>query len=295
MAEATAEHMKRYVGDGGDEDDGFEAIDTFETPHDYDNDGNDSDDSDDSGGDGDAFAVIDAVCSELEKNGEFRHLFDAVQRNLKVFLAPAELEMLHNFYVRMDGGLLLGVSKYCGENSKNPRSVVSYFRRAVMNLADEGITTGEQYDKRLADAQKARDYEAKVRKIFGIGDDVRLTAKEWEYVKTWALEYELSEEMLAEGYYGVAEKDEDKANIRYLNTIYRSWHAKGFKTVEEVRSEFRESDDLLKLLASVKPLTPLAGGKKGGRKAKRNSDTAGFNAQDFFDKIARESRKLPED
>jgi len=218
-----------------------------------------------------AYATLDMVCEELEKNSKFRQLYETVPHKLKAIINPKELEILYNLYMKMDMELLLKIAEYCGESSTNPKSVVNYFEQTALGLADDGITTLEQYGKYLEDARKVVDYEEKIRKMFALGEK-KLSSKERNLIKTWALEYNHSDEMLIEGYRIALEKD--KATIPYINAIYLNWHEKGFKTVEDVKNEFKSKKD------------------EGNNNAKQVP--AGYNAEHVFDKMARNARKLLE-
>ena len=219
-----------------------------------------------------AYITIDMVCEELEKNNEFRYFYEDVQNKLKAIINPNELEILYNLYNKMEMGLLLKISEYCGQTGKSAKTAVNYFEKTALGLADDGIVTVEQYGKMLEEARAVSEYEAKIRQIFALGDK-RLSAKERNLIKTWALEYKLPEEMLIEGYRKALERD--KATIPYVNTIYLNWHEKGFKNAEDVKNEFKNFKNA------------AAAGNDTARQA-----PSGFNSDHFFDKLVRNSKRL---
>jgi len=207
--------------------------------------------------------TIDMICDELEKNMDFRDLYENVQHKLQAIINPHELEIIYNLYNKMEPELLLKIAEYCGEASKNSKTVVNYFEKTALGLCNDGIVTAQQYDEYIENAQKASEYEIKIRKMFGLGDR-KLTAKERGFIKTWALEYDFSDEMMVEGF-NIA-LDKNKATIPYINAIYLNWHEKGFKTVEEIKSEFSNKN--------VK------------------QQATGFNSDELFEKLVKKSLKF---
>jgi DnaD/phage-associated family protein len=212
-------------------------------------------------------AAVGMICEELEKNMDFRELYEDVQRRLQVIINPHELEIIFNLYKKMEPALLLRIAEYCGENSKSVKTVVNYFERTALGLCDDGIVTSAQYDDYIENARKISGYETKIRKMFGLGDR-KLTHKERGFIKTWAIEYNFSDEMIMEGFNKAI--NVDKATIPYINAIYLSWHEKGFKSVEDVKNEFCEFNN----------------------KSRARKPEAGFNSEQFFEKLVRKSLKF---
>ena len=209
--------------------------------------------------------TIETICEELEKNMEFRDLYEDVQNKLHAIINPHELEIIFNLYNRMESELLLKIAEYCGEKSgKNPKSAVNYFEKTALGLCNDGIVTAKQYDEYIESAKKVSEYEVKIRKIFGLGDK-KLSAKERGFIKVWATEYNFSDEMIIEGFNKAV--NVNKATIPYINAIYLSWHEKGFKNTEDIKSEFNKN----------------TGAKK--------SDPE-FNSEQFFEKLVRKSLKF---
>ena len=219
--------------------------------------------------------TFDMICEKLEKDDSFRNLYDSVQRSLKTIINPNELEILYNLYAKIDAELLLKISEYCGENSNNPKTVVRYFESTALGLFEKGITTAEQYDKMVDDAQKADDYEIKVKEMFALGDK-KMTAKERKLIKTWVLDYNLSDDLLQEAYKR-AEK-QNKVTIPYINKILETWHEQGFKTFDDLKGEVKNYQ---------------TGFGNVGKDAMKQVP-AGFNSDHLKDKIARQSKKLLE-
>ena len=112
--------------------------------------------------------------------------------------------------------------------------------------------------------------------MFGLGER-KLTSKERQYIKTWALEYNFSDEMILEGFKLAVERNiADKGMVGYVNSIYLSWHEKGFKEVKDVKSEFQNNYKNNNYKTSAKP------------------QSSGFNSDQFFEKLVKNSRKLLE-
>ena len=232
------------------------------------------------------YETLNMVCEQLEKDNGFRDLYNEVQHKLKAIINPSELEILYNLYTKTEPELLLMIAEYCGGTATNPKGVVGYFEKTALNLTDDGITTVEKYGKYLDDAQKVGAFEIKIRELFNLGDK-KLMSKERQCIRTWVLEYALSDELLVEGYTKAFERE--KATIPYVNTIYRNWHEKGFKSVDDVNNEFK----------SVKNGNGNNGKHSGDASNNSGSNNkkqapAGFNSEHFFDKLARNSRKLLE-
>ena len=204
------------------------------------------------------------VCEALENEPDFRKFYFDVQDRLKLIINPDDLEIIYNLFNKMETELLLELARYCGENSSNPANAIRLYEKTALGLCNDGILTVQEYNENIESKRQAAEYEAKIRNMFGLGDK-KLTAKDRGLIRTWALEYKFSDEMILHGF--TLALDKGKASIPYINAIYLSWHQKGFTNVEQVRREF---------------------GDGGGNAIAKKPDPE-FDSDKFFEKLVRQS------
>ena len=177
---------------------------------------------------------IDELCESLETNNGFRKLVHEAQEKMRTIFNTEKLTVMYNLYGRekIESSLIL---KYIEEFVKDEKDSLRYIETVALGNAANGISTLSQYEEKTRKLRAMIEFEDKIKKLFG-AEDIKLKPKEKKYIKEWQ-EYGFSDDMLLEGYKR-GMKNTEALSISYINSIYSNWHAKGFKTFEEVMNEF---------------------------------------------------------
>lgn len=184
---------------------------------------------------------------------------------------------------------IVGICDYLGVSSdfvallcKNLKEENRLTLRALENLAielhDRGITEYEALTEHLDHREKARSFEGKVRKLFGLGSRA-LTPAERKMLEKWAA-LGTSSEMI-DFAYELTVSTTGNASLKYSNAIIEAWAAAGVTNVEEAKK--REEDFRQK--SSKKSSGRTERKKKAGEQTHSSFDTD----DDFFEKALRRS------
>ena len=202
---------------------------------------------------------VDQVCESLETKEEFKRLIHEIQTRMRVIFNTADYVIMYNLHEtnKMEVDLLLKLAEICAEDGKNN---IRYLEKVALGMATEGIVKLQQYEDKLEEMQNIKEFEEKIKKLFE-AETKKLTSKERNYIKKWTKEFNFPDEVLLEGYKQCF-KYTKKLSFEYINSIYTNWHEKGFKTLEDIKSEFGANQN------------ELAESKKN----------AGYNVEQFFEK-----------
>lgn len=184
---------------------------------------------------------------------------------------------------------IVGICDYLGVSSNfvallcdNLKKEGHLTTRALENLAielhDRGITDYDALTAYIDHREKARSFEGKVRKLFGLGSRA-LTPAERKMLEKWA-ELGTSSEMI-DFAYELTVSTTGNASLKYSNAIIESWAADGVTNVEEAKK--REED--FRQRSSKKSSGRTERKKKAGEQTHSSFDTD----DDFFEKALRRS------
>ena len=120
--------------------------------------------------------------------------------------------------------LMLCISYLAGKDKRTVGAV----SHEVKAWAAEGVTDGEQADAYLQKLAQREVHEAFVGTL--VGQD-SLTLGEKKAIARWYENYGYNDDMVQEA----ALQAGIKKDVWYLNGILKSWHAKGLRTIHEVR------------------------------------------------------------
>ena len=178
---------------------------------------------------------LDQVCESLETNEDFKKLIHEIQTKMRVIFNTADYVIMYNLHETngMEVDLILKLAEICAEDGKNN---IRYLEKVALGMASEGILKLRQYEGKIEEMQKIKEFEEKIKKLFE-AETKKLTSKEKNYIKKWAKEYDFPDDMFAEGYRQCV-KYTEKLSFEYINTIYSNWQEKAFKTLDDVKSEF---------------------------------------------------------
>ncbi len=219
------------------------------------------------------------------RNPGIRHLVDECQNILGKMFNPNEASKIVGLSEELgleDAHILL-LASYC--RGLNKRSV-SYLERTAYNLYNEGIDTTAAFEEYIKAAERAKNRESRLRRLFGIGERT-LTAKEKGWFRKWFEEFGMSYE-LVERAYEITVDQTDKLSLPYLDKVLTNWHAAGCKTMEDVDQVLADFDAGRAEKAATKPV-------KAARIGKEQPGTGGeahgsFDTDSFFELALARSR-----
>lgn len=181
---------------------------------------------------------IDRLSETLETQEDFRRLTHETQMKFRRILNPQELGVIYNLYniTKIDVDLLSKLAEVCAAENKN---TVYYLEKIALGLSSNGIFTVEDYERTYREASKVKEYEEKILVLFKM-EGKKYTSKQKYYIKRWAIEFDFSDNILSEGY-NICMDRLGSLSFGYINGIFSNWHAKGFATLEEIRTEFNKT------------------------------------------------------
>ena len=169
-----------------------------------------------------------------QKDDKVKQLFSFAEQTLNKPLTPNEMGILYSFYdfYQLPFEVVFMLLEYCVSIHKKS---VQYMEKVAQTWAQEGVNTLAAAENYIAKREQNSARTAKYKKSFGIFDRA-LSKSEENYLKSWTDELNMSDELIREAY-DITVLKTGKLSFPYMNTILKSWHEKGFKTVEQIRQE----------------------------------------------------------
>ncbi len=169
----------------------------------------------------------------IEANEDIRSLLDLASKKIGKVLTPNEQACIYSLVdsLGMDITLVMAIIEYftSGEEKRSAR----YIERAAANLYKEGVDTYEKFEYYVAAKEKAKTYEASVRRIIG-AENRALTAAEKKLIEKLSASG-VSEELISHAY----EKTINaigKASLSYMSKIIEKWLSDGIKSVQDIEA-----------------------------------------------------------
>lgn len=151
------------------------------------------------------------------------------QAALGVSLGHSALQQLVALYLNEDYPIdvILPCAAHvagCGRHS------VAALRQELRRWRADGVETGEQAEAYLERLARRQQSQKAVAEMLGLSPE-HLTLTERTRIAQWGEEFGYGEDMVREALLHAGEKRE----VRYLHGILKAWHAKGWRTVQDVR------------------------------------------------------------
>ncbi len=176
------------------------------------------------------------ISRRTNESEEIRFLLETAPTMLGHLLSPTECSMFLSFHD--DAGLpvdvILMLLEYCISNG---HSNLRYLQKVAFAWAEDGIDTYERAEMRIRSLEKLHGYEGKVRSITGVTDRA-FNSVEKQHLSRWANEWDTPLE-LVRGAFDICVQNTGKLSFAYMNKILKTWHEKGFKTLEQTKNERR--------------------------------------------------------
>lgn len=170
------------------------------------------------------------ITQAMEINPKMKDTISMAEGMLKKPLTVREITSIYNFmqWYDMSEAVVLTLLEYC---IVKERPSFAYAEKVAKTWHENGVNSIEEATKILNAAVKEVKMQSKCKKMFGI--DRALSASEIKYISSWVSEYSMSEAMIKHAY-EITVNNTGKLSAAYMNTILRSWHEKGFKTVSQI-------------------------------------------------------------
>lgn len=180
------------------------------------------------------------VVSALEGDASFAALQREVERRLGSILTPADLKQLYTIYdyLALPPEVILMLTIWCVEEMEEKYGIgrrprMSQIKKAAYRWKDMGIDTLGAAEAFL---QRQKGLHAREREILpkiGVRGRTPLD-KERDYLATW-IDWGFPDEVILTAYERTLLKKQTMS-WPYMNSILKSWHAKGLHTLREIEA-----------------------------------------------------------
>lgn len=173
------------------------------------------------------------IAEKSSRNAEIKFLLEAVPSQLGRLISPSECSILVYLYegAGLPADVIIMLVGYCVESGKGN---MRYIEKMAISWAEEGIDTHEKAESKIKQLEQHHGFEGKARSIMGITDRA-LTSAEQQYLSKWS-GWEMPVEFVGLAY-DICVARTGKLSFSYINSILKSWHEKGYKTVEQAKNE----------------------------------------------------------
>lgn len=170
------------------------------------------------------------IAKAMGINPKMKETVTMAEQLLKKPLSQREITALYNFMQEysMTQEMVLVLLEYCVTIDKTN---FSYIEKVAEGWNEQGIKTLDEATKVLNRVVKESRMQKKCRKIFGL--ERELSQTEANYIARWVSELSMSESMIRNAYERTV-NNTGKISMPYMNTILKSWHEKGIKTVSQI-------------------------------------------------------------
>ena len=181
--------------------------------------------------------VVNYSQKELLEKGKtdknLQNLYDEIQKFLNKTLNGTELSKLVETYelYEYDVPTILIAAEYCKLIGK---CSVNYLTTVLKNWYERDICSYQEVESEINRLTDNYQYENVVRRCFEM--DNRLTKKQREFADKWK-ELGITEELLEIAKEKCLDGTGGKISFSYINAVINSWHKKGIKTPDDVKSD----------------------------------------------------------
>ncbi len=210
--------------------------------------------------------LADRLESKPDFSGYLKDLSSLIGKPLTVAETNKAIGMIE--YLSVETEYVLLVAAHVAKRGKISMHSIE---KKTYEIYDNGATSYSALVEELAALEKAQDFEGVVRRVFGVGGRV-LTKKEQDFIRTWAVDWNVGEELLREAY-EVTANNTGEVSFPYTNAVLDNWHAHGVTTAEEAK----------------KFQTDNSGSRRGKKGAKGSDAVSSFDTDDFFEAALKRS------
>ena len=175
-------------------------------------------------------ASMKEISKAMGINPKMKETVTMAEQLLKKPLSQREVTSLYSFMQEysMSQEMVLVLLEYCATIDKTN---FSYIEKVAEGWHEQGVNSLSEATKLLNRLNKEVRMQKKCKKIFGL--DRELSQTELNYIARWVSELSMSEAMIRTAYEKTV-TNTGKISMPYMNTILKSWHEKGIKTVSQI-------------------------------------------------------------
>ena len=184
------------------------------------------------------------VLQAMDHDSSFRMLYGEVQRLMGRNLNTEELKILLSFdrYLGLSPEVISVLVSYCKDKARQKGNLRNPSLRSIekeaYNWAEQGIDTLEEAAAYIHTQNVRNSKLGQLMRILQIHGRT-LTQAEERYARSW-LDMGFADSVIAMAYEKTC-LNTGALNWNYMNKILTSWHASGFKTVEQIKSGDRKT------------------------------------------------------
>lgn len=173
------------------------------------------------------------ISDALKVDPKMKDTISMAEQILKKPLSRREITSLYNYmdWYQMSGELVLALLEYCVSIDKTSPS---YIDKVALSWHEQGVGDLLTAGKIITHAEKEQRIIRRCKKIFGI--DRAFSSTENKYILSWINDFSSGENLIKAAYERTV-NNTGKLSFPYMNTILRSWHEKGIKTVSQIEEK----------------------------------------------------------
>ena len=200
-------------------------------------------------------------------NPKMKETVSLAEHLLKKTLSQREITAIFEFMQEyaMTQEMVLVLLEYCVTMDKTS---FSYIEKVAENWHSQGVNTLEEASKILSKLEKEQRMQKKCKKLFGL--DRAFSQSELGYIARWVSEYSMTESMIRTAYERTI-TNTGKLAMPYMNTILKSWHEKGIKTVSQIAEKENKTPKAEKSRGDSYQLDEMAALERQLRLRKQNN------------------------
>lgn len=133
-------------------------------------------------------------------------------------------------YDELPVDVILMIVAFCKPRESNKRRIIGTAARTATDWKERGIDNSETAETyiRLLELREARERQVAETLLLEKAD---FSKKQRSYIAQWFEEYNYSIDFVKEAYLRTG-----NSSVAYLNSVLKSWHQRGFKTIRDTRS-----------------------------------------------------------
>ena len=154
-----------------------------------------------------------------EKDSDLAALYEIAENELKKPLSTGDMQTI--IWIYKDLGLCAAAIIFLFKYAKlNDKCKMRFIEKTAIEWAEQGIIDFEKSEAKVKEAEKALDYEKRIKKLFGI--DRNLTASEKSIITQWLYTIKPTKDQLLKAYDICIEQTGNFA-ARYINGVLINW------------------------------------------------------------------------
>lgn len=178
----------------------------------------------------------EVIEEKLKREPELAKLIKEAERILEKLLSPNDISTLLSLHdwLGLKVEVILMIMDYCISNGQKGMRTIE---KTAISFSDLGINSYEKAENYIKEQQFKKTAESKIASLIGANGRA-LTDSEKKNINAWVSDFGFGLDMIKKAYETTVERT-GKYSVSYMNTILRSWHEKGYKTLADAEGEVK--------------------------------------------------------